>query len=363
MSHQARESTAIWEEDGSASPASNASATSDGTIKPGSPANEAALSSNTTYFEHEFYLDLTSARQEARYHVYLSPPKDPAKGPLFICHHGAGASGLSFAILAQELRKKLPHAGILSLDARGHGSVVADLAGNEIADFSLATLATDAIEMIKLTQQYMSWPSIPPAILVGHSLGGAVVTQLACDYALGSAFLGYCVIDVVEGSALEALQHMRTYLSSRPSVFDSIPEAIDWHLRTRTLRSRESAEASVPSLLNLLPSGKLVWKAPLSATAPWWEEWFKGMSQKFLKGRGAKLLVLAGTDRMDKDLMIGQMQGKFQLVVMPEAGHFVQEDAPERLAEVLIEFFQRNDRSTFVMPMKVSEMLRLGKKV
>ena len=44
------------------------------------------------------------------------------------------------------------------------------------------------------------------------------------------------------------------------------------------------------------------------------------------------MLVLAGTDRLDRELMIGQMQGKYQLVVVPDVGHFVHEDAPERTA-------------------------------
>ena len=34
------------------------------------------------------------------------------------------------------------------------------------------------------------------------------------------------------------------------------------------------------------------------------------MSGLFLRGRAAKALVLAGTDRLDKELMVGQMQGK-----------------------------------------------------
>ena len=87
------------------------------------------------------------------------------------------------------------------------------------------------------------------------------------------------------------------------------------------------------------------------------------MSARFLGGRGAKLLVLAGADRLDKELMIGQMQGKFQLDVIPEAGHFVQEDVPAKLAGIMVEFFRRNDRSQMVLPPKVSEMLAKGMKV
>lgn len=40
-------------------------------------------------------------------------------------------------------------------------------------------------------------------------------------------------------------------------------------------------------------------------------DWFTGLSQEFLNCRTAKLLLLAGTDRLDKDLLIGQMQGSF----------------------------------------------------
>lgn len=87
------------------------------------------------------------------------------------------------------------------------------------------------------------------------------------------------------------------------------------------------------------------------------------MSAKFLTGRGAKMLILAGTDRLDKELMIGQMQGKFQLVVIPEAGHFVQEDVPEKTAGLLVEFFKRNDRSQMVLPPKVADLIAQGKKV
>lgn len=75
------------------------------------------------------------------------------------------------------------------------------------------------------------------------------------------------------------------------------------------------------------------------------------------------MLLLAGTDRLDRELMIGQMQGKFQLTVLPEAGHFVQEDVPEKTALLMVEFFKRNDRSAMVLPPKVSDLIKQGKKV
>lgn len=66
--------------------------------------------------------------------------------------------------------------------------------------------------------------------------------------------------------------------------------------------------------------------------------------------------MLAGTDRLDKELMIGQMQGKYQLVVFPDAGHFVQEDLPEKTAGVLVDFWKRNDGTRLVLPPKLGEM-------
>ena len=38
----------------------------------------------------------------------------------------------------------------------------------------------------------------------------------------------------------------------------------------------------------------------------------------------SKLLIIAGTDRLDNELTVAQMQGKYQLVIVPESGHLIQ---------------------------------------
>ena len=134
--------------------------------------------------------------------------------------------------------------------------------------------------------------------------------------------------------------------------------AHDHSVRSRTIRNPDSARISVPGYLKeVTTDGKVeyVWITDLKFTAPYWNDWFDGMSSKFLEARGGKLLLLAGTDRLDKELMIGQMQGKYQLQVFPDAGHFVQEDLPEKTARLLIEFWKRNDNSLLVLPPKVGE--------
>jgi protein phosphatase methylesterase 1 len=160
--------------------------------------------------------------------VYITPPT--AGGPLFVTHHGAGSSGLSFAVLASEIRKLLPNAGILSLDARGHGDTVAPTTSSDgkQADLCLETLGADLVAVIELTKETLQWTELPGMVLVGHSLGGAVVTDVAMKGMLGDKVLGYAVLDVVEGSAMDALQSMQTYLSTRPTGFASLSSGIDW---------------------------------------------------------------------------------------------------------------------------------------
>lgn len=273
---------------------------------------------------------------------YLRPtPPEPSSKPdekpmLYVTHHGAGSSGLSFAALARALKSAHPEVGMLSFDCRGHGSTIVRDGKDE--DFSLETLGGDFISATEGALEQLGFGSDgADLILVGHSLGGAVVVDVAKGGKLGKKILGYAVLDVVEGSAVEALSAMETYLESRPRGFKGLEEGIDWHVRSRTVRNVVAARVSVPALLKEVsdppsPTQKYIWRTDLAKTQKFWDGWFKGLSSKFLSARGGKLLVLAGTDRLDKELMIGQMMGKYQLVVLPEAGHFLHEDCPEKVA-------------------------------
>ncbi|KAI5854622.1 Alpha/Beta hydrolase protein [Tricharina praecox] len=343
---------------------SASSASSTGTIKPlfsrpAQPRKKPTFEPIPWQAHFSLSLHLTPPDSpETSYHAYLTPPLP--SGPLFVFHHGAGSSGLSSALLATSIRRLLPSAGILSPDCRGHGETHTPSDN----DLSLPTLTSDLYSTIQLTATQQNWPTLPPLVLIGHSLGGAVVVSLAASRQLGDALLGYAVIDVVEGSAIDALTSMSTYLHSRPTSFSSLSHGIEWHTRSRTLRNPTSARISVPALLVPSPAPNpsspttpittsYTWRTDLSSTQPFWQTWFTGLSSRFLTAPGGKLLLLAGTDRLDKELMIGQMQGKYQLLVLPEVGHFVHEDAPERVAAALVEFYKRNDRSVLVLPPKV----------
>ena len=80
----------------------------------------------------------------------------------------------------------------------------------------------------------------------------------------------------------------------------------------------------------------------MTKTEKYWKDWFKGLSGMFLNVNVPKLLLLAGVDRLDRELMVGQMQGKFQMQVLPQCGHAVHEDSPNEVANALSNFVIRN---------------------
>ncbi|XP_024930463.1 uncharacterized protein LOC107421438 isoform X2 [Ziziphus jujuba] len=177
----------------------------------------------------------------------------------------------------------------------------------------------------------------------GYSgMGGSVAVHVAAKKALPS-LAGLVVVDVVEGTAMASLIHMQKILSSRMQHFPSIEKAIEWSVRGGSLRNIESARVSVPTTLKYDDSKKCyTYRARLEETEQYWRGWYEGLSDKFLSSPVPKLLLLAGTDRLDRSLTIGQMQGKFQMVVVRHTGHAIQEDVPDEFATLILNFISRN---------------------
>lgn len=84
----------------------------------------------------------------------------------------------------------------------------------------------DSINVFKKVGAMFSDASI---ILVGHSMGGSIATK-TCQKILTEhkaeewhkKLQGLFVIDVVEGSAMDALPFMETIVTSRPQEFKSL---------------------------------------------------------------------------------------------------------------------------------------------
>ncbi|CAG8507193.1 24585_t:CDS:2 [Gigaspora rosea] len=254
--------------------------------------------------------------------------------PLFVLHHGVGYSALSFALAALHIKNLTNgESTIFAYDFRGHGKTKT----SDDLNLSLEQLSQDLVDVLKAAfgNDVITNREI---FLVGHSVGGCVVAD-AMSRKLIPSVTCMAVIDVVEGSAMEALSNMRNFCRNRPSEFKTLEDAILWSKKSGSIRNIESARISIPCLLIEQETHtnikKYTWRTDLAATQPHWEEWFSGMSEKFLSSNAAKLLILAG---------------KYQLVVLPEAGHMVQEDMPERTASALVDFWKRNEK--LILPVK-----------
>ncbi|OQV13326.1 Protein phosphatase methylesterase 1 [Hypsibius exemplaris] len=292
------------------------------------------------------------------------------EGPILFLIHGGGFSALSWALFSKAITDIVP-CRCIALDLRGHGDTVTE----DDSDLSAETLSRDIGDVL---QALYPGDSCPPVILVGHSLGGAVAVHAASRNLIPS-LAGLVVIDVVEGTALDSLTTMEALVRGRPGRFLSVENAIEWSFRSGHIKNPESACVSMIGQLRVIPAGEQLpgtsadmghtvnttgsisedaednaespptaampgytWRIDLLKTQPFWTGWFTGLSDLFLGCPVPKLLLLAGMDRLDKDLTIGQMQGKFQMVVLPKSGHAVQEDQPVKVAEALAIFMVRN---------------------
>ncbi|KAF6105615.1 protein phosphatase methylesterase 1 [Phyllostomus discolor] len=314
--------------------------------------------------------------------------KSGSEGPVLLLLHGGGHSALSWAVFTAAIISRV-QCRIVALDLRGHGETKV----KNSEDLSAETMAKDVGNVVEA--MYGDLP--PPIMLIGHSMGGAIAVHTASSNLVPS-LLGLCMIDVVEGTAMDALNSMQNFLRGRPKTFKSLENAIEWSVKSGQIRNLESARVSMvgqvkqcegitspegsksivegiieeeeedeegsesvnkrkkeddmeglPSetqnLLLFLQTKKdhpYTWRIELAKTEKYWDGWFRGLSNLFLSCPIPKLLLLAGVDRLDKDLTIGQMQGKFQMQVLPQCGHAVHEDAPDKVAEAVATFLIRH---------------------
>ena len=67
---------------------------------------------------------------------------------------------------------------------------------------------------------------------------------------------GICVIDVVEGTAMDALSSMQSFLRGRPKTFPSLAYAVEWSVRSGQVKNVDSARVSMPGQLKSTDTGR-----------------------------------------------------------------------------------------------------------
>jgi protein phosphatase methylesterase 1 len=294
--------------------------------------------------------------------------------------HGCAYTALSWATTIANLATRLDSSVVLAaFDARHHGATrvsprekindgVDDETSGDDVDVSAERLARDVASVARAVVGHFSRSQTgtkengsmdsegrnrnrpPKLVLVGHSMGGAAVARAAATIGddTNSAtrdfdLRGVVVVDVVEGSAMAALRDAEFSLARRPSSFATPADAVAWFVRSGLTTNLESARVSAPSQIRS-SNDRWVWIADARRTAPHWRGWFEGLSRLFLSLKCAKLLIVADTDRLDTELTIAQMQGKFQTVLVPNATHAVHEDQPSVAADAVAGFVARYAR-------------------
>lgn len=300
------------------------------------------------------------------FQTYFSPPQGK-NAPIFILHHGAGSSSMTFCKLSEALTRsntagdKVP--GVFTFDARGHGNTESD----KNIDYLLSVLTKDCQFIVNtFLEKHISDSSL---FLVGHSLGGAVFTNCLVEQKVNSKNIrGLVMLDIVEETAVRALNSMPAFINKRPTSFLSLQACIDWHIKEmHLLHNEDSAKLSIPDLLNR-NSLHYYWKTDLKETSPYWPSWFTKLSENFIScgTNVAKMLILSGHETLDTNLIVGQMQGKYQLVVFnnnPKVGHFLHEDIPSQIAITLMDFVRRNDNPEDYMKNELGFIPKWGGKI
>ena len=87
------------------------------------------------------------------------------------------------------------------------------------------------------------------------------------------------------------------------------------------------------------------------ASKKYQNDWFIGLTKSFLSIKVPKTLMFADIERMDKDLSIVQIQGKYKLSILKNVVHIMHEDAPDKVMGVIDDFIH-----TFRIAHQLNEM-------
>ena len=90
---------------------------------------------------------------------------------------------------------------------------------------------------------------------IGHSMGGALAVHTALLGKIDS-LVGIVVVDVVEGTALDALSSMQSFLRGRPKNFPTIENAVEWALKMQQVKNTDSSRVSMPGQLKNAKTGE-----------------------------------------------------------------------------------------------------------
>ncbi|MFE4857767.1 alpha/beta fold hydrolase [Streptomyces sp. NPDC056670] len=242
-------------------------------------------------------------------------------GPEVLLLHGGGLTAHTWDFVCLGLRGA---ARLIALDLRGHG----DSGWSE--DYRIATMAEDVIA----TADHLGFDRVR---LVGMSLGGVVAAHVAGTRPDRVERL--VLVDVAPGVDFESTGRVRAFTAGLGPV-DDLDAVVDAAMRVSPRAHRASVTYRMRSLFRRAPNGE--WVPKNDPRPPDFPAILAAIEQLASQlGELPVLLVRGGRSRVLPQSTAERLVGRVPdggLVVVPDAGHNVQEDNPAALTAALRAF-------------------------
>jgi pimeloyl-ACP methyl ester carboxylesterase len=245
--------------------------------------------------------------------IYYSLHKGgDGKKPAVILIHGAGGTHLNWP---PQLRR-LPGYRVFALDLPGHG---------KSSSRSQQSIASYAASVIAWFEEL----GLDRAVFVGHSMGSAIVMQIALDYPQHISALAL----IGSGARLRVHPDLIQDTSSETTFYRAVDMVVSWSFSSNA--SQRLVELAAKRMLETRPS--VLHNDFLACDSFDIMERIPEIKQP--------TLIMCGEDdcmtpvRFSHNLVNNTSLSR--LKVIPEAGHMAMLEKPEQVAEALIDFLNQ----------------------
>jgi pimeloyl-ACP methyl ester carboxylesterase len=218
------------------------------------------------------------------------------------------------------------HYKVFAIDLRNHGRSP----HSDIFDYDVMTADL---------REFMEQQALRRIMLLGHSMGGKVAMQFAIDYSEQVDRL--VIVDIApkpyEPSQRYLLKALRSLDLTRYKSFADVDAA---------LAAKVSSESLRQFLLKNLArdeNGRLRWKIHLAAIDRNYDKLGRGVAPERTFDKPTLFIRGARSNYIEDDdaPLIRQMFPQAEIATLPEAGHWIHVDAPEKFFQTVLNFLSR----------------------